>query len=116
MPFKVAVASTDGKVINQHFGRSQEFLIFALNGGNFEFIEIRKNTPPCGSGENHENQMSKTVEALADCKVVLVSQIGPAAVQALNSKGIKVFVLPNYIDEALKTLALSSIVQDYAKK
>lgn len=48
--------------------------------------------------------MSRTVELLADCREVLVSQIGPGAVLALASKGIKPRVLPDFIDDALKNL------------
>jgi len=48
MSIKVAVASNDGKVINQHFGHAQEFLIFDLNDdGTFEFVETRENVPTC---------------------------------------------------------------------
>ena len=31
MPLRVAVASSDGKFINQHFGHAEQFLIFDAN-------------------------------------------------------------------------------------
>lgn len=104
MSYRVAVASNDGKYVNQHFGRATQFLIFNVENDKYEFIELRKNEPPC-SGEGHnEDQMSRTVELLADCKEVLVSQIGPGAIRALSSKGIRSSVLPDFIDDALKSL------------
>lgn len=102
MSYKVAVASSDGKYVNEHFGRAKQFLIFKVVDQQCEFDELRKNNPPC-TGEGHnEDQMSRTVELLEDCKAVLVSQIGAGAVQALSLKGIKPYVLPDFIEDALK--------------
>jgi predicted Fe-Mo cluster-binding NifX family protein len=46
---KVAVVSSDGKVINQHFGNASRFLIFEVDGGEIQLIEVRETTPLCGS-------------------------------------------------------------------
>lgn len=43
MSFKVAVASSDGKYINQHFGWAQQFLIFEIDdNGEYKFLEPQK--------------------------------------------------------------------------
>ncbi len=47
MKWKAAVASSDGKVINQHFGRAKEFLIFEITNQEFQFLELRQNNPAC---------------------------------------------------------------------
>jgi predicted Fe-Mo cluster-binding NifX family protein len=44
---------------------------------------------------------------LVDCQVVLVSQIGPGAVQALAAKGVTALEGPAFIDEALTKLGKS---------
>jgi predicted Fe-Mo cluster-binding NifX family protein len=44
--------SSDGKVINKHFENASHFLIFEVNGGEIQFIEIIENTPLCGSEDN----------------------------------------------------------------
>ena len=31
MSFKIAVSSSDGKVVNRHFGRTEKFLIFEID-------------------------------------------------------------------------------------
>ena len=36
--FKVAVASSDGKFVNQHFGMTQQFLIFEIKKTNYPFL------------------------------------------------------------------------------
>lgn len=107
MKWKAAVASSDGKVINQHFGRAKEFLIFEITNQDFQFLELRQNNPACGLGEHHEDAMTKTVELLSDCRVVLVSQIGPGAVEALRRKGIQAFAVPVFIEEALHKITAS---------
>jgi predicted Fe-Mo cluster-binding NifX family protein len=48
--------------------------------------------------------MRDTVELLADCRYVLVSQIGTGAESKLKAKGIQAMVAPNFIDEALQML------------
>jgi nitrogen fixation protein NifX len=50
MSHKVAIASSDGKFVNQYFGRVNQFLIVELkDDGNYEFLELRKNVPSCKS-------------------------------------------------------------------
>lgn len=105
MNYKVAVASSDFRVVNQHFGRAGEFLIFQhLQEGGFQFLEKRETKPLCSGGEHNEGQLERTVVLLADCRAVLVSQIGPGARAGLTARGITAEVLPLYIEDALQNL------------
>ena len=107
MSFKVAVASSDGKYINQHFGMAQQFLIFEIDDeGNYKFLELRNNTPACDVGGHTDEAMARSAELISDCEVLLASQIGPAAVNALASYGIEAYMAPTFIDTALKELAV----------
>ncbi len=56
---RVAVVSSDGKVINQHFGKAARFLIFEVGDGKTELVESREYTPVCGSGENGHYALRK---------------------------------------------------------
>lgn len=113
MAVKVAVASSDGKVVNRHFGHSKVFLIFKINSEGFEFLETRENTPPCNEQEHHDDKLLRSVELLADCGAVLVSQIGLGAAQLLKSRGITPYVIPDFIDEALKKLISAGKIDLY---
>lgn len=107
MSFKVAVASSDGKYVNQHFGWAQQFLIFEINDeGEYKFLEIRDNTPACDVEGHSEDAMTRSVKLISDCKALLASHIGPGAVNALASQGIDAYVAPTFIDTALKHLCL----------
>ena len=107
MSFKVAVASSDGKYVNQHFGMSQQFLIFEIDDeSNYKFLEVRENTPACDVGGHTDEAMAGSVELISDCKAVLASQIGHGAADALATHGIDAYMAPTFIDTALKELAL----------
>ena len=109
MSYRVAIASSDGKYVNEHFGRAKQFIIFNVADDQCEFYELRKNDPPCSGDGHNENQMTKTVELLADCTAVLVSQIGQGAVQALSLKGITPYVMPDFIEDALKSFLQTKV-------
>lgn len=102
MSFKTAVASSDGKVVNLHFGHCRRFLIFETDDtGEWRFREKRDTCPACSTGEHSDSSMQQVVGLLSDCSAVAASQIGYGAVQALNSEGIQAFIISDFIDQAL---------------
>lgn len=103
MSVKVAVASSDGKYVNQHFGKAQNFLIFEVKeDGLYEFIEVRETAARCGGSDELKK---KTLDMLSDCKLLLVTQIGPGAINKLIAQGTKPLVMPMFIEDALKELS-----------
>lgn len=102
---KVAIATTDGINIDEHFGRTKEFLIYEVNQkGIYKLLEHRGNNPQCTS--QHKNHTSETTSVLfADINVVLASKIGPGATRALQDQGVVAFSLTGSIDKALKAYA-----------
>ncbi len=102
MSHKVAIASSDGKFVNQHFGRAQQFLIVELrDDGSYEYLETRKNKPTC-TVEGHDSSIEDSLDLISDCDGVLVSQVGPGAADMLISRGIQPIIIPMLIDDALK--------------
>ncbi|HBC94492.1 MAG TPA: dinitrogenase iron-molybdenum cofactor biosynthesis protein [Pelotomaculum sp.] len=104
MGYRVAVASSDGKFVNDHFGRAAKFLIFEVEEDFFKFVDARDNIPPCSGWAHDDGLLAKSIDLIADCQGVLVSQIGPGASAALQARGVKPFVVPDFIDNALKWL------------
>lgn len=104
MSYKVAVASSDGKVVNQHFGRATQFLIFDIEDGYYRLNELRKTSPFCKDNEHNDDLLNKAVELVSDCKAVLVSQVGPGAASILTEHGVRPIILPEFIDDALKKI------------
>ncbi len=121
MPYKIAVASTDGKVVNQHFGRAEQFYIVKVDSkGGYEPIELRKLQPVCHGYDHDAAAMKRSVTALSDCKYVLVSKIGQEAENALEKQGIGAYVIPDLIDNAVKKLIayiqINKLIDDIIKQ
>lgn len=104
MAIRAAVASTDGKVINQHFGKAEFFLIFELFGDEFKYIEKREVAPCCHMGEHSDNAFENAAKALSDCAVIIVSRIGTGAADYLESRGFAVYESPFPIIKVLEML------------
>lgn len=102
MSYKVAVATSDGKFVNQHFGKATKFQIYKAENNKFELLEVRENKPACGDSGHQENAMFNSINLLLDCKVVLISMIGVAPDQILFEKGIVTYETSDSINDALK--------------
>ncbi|MFT4145624.1 MAG: NifB/NifX family molybdenum-iron cluster-binding protein [Mobilitalea sp.] len=103
--WRIAVASTDGKVVNEHFGRADSFLIVDIfDDGTYKLVETRSVTPLCNNGEHTEDSMYYSVMALNDCAAVVVARIGVTAKKALEINKISVFEITDYIDIVIKKL------------
>jgi predicted Fe-Mo cluster-binding NifX family protein len=84
---KIAVASTDGKVIDLHFGDANRFLIFEIEDGEGNFQEMREKTPlPL---KEHTERWIASIDLINDCKAVLCSKIGKEPTIELRKLGIK---------------------------
>lgn len=100
--YKVAVASSDGIVVNQHFGRADTFHIYEMEeSGSSTLLESRQMTPVCEGGDHDEKQLRDNIDSLKDCKYVLVSRIGAGAATVMEQSGIVPMELPDMIDEAI---------------
>lgn len=105
---KVAIVSTDGKVINQHFGKASRFFIFDVDDcGKIQFLEVRETIPVCGSADyGHADEvLSRTISLISDCEALLCSRIGSKPQEELRKKGIKPVEAPYFIDEALENVS-----------
>lgn len=110
---KIAVASTDGKVVNQHFGRADSFLILEVDEdtAQFKLAEQRNAVPVCHRGDHEEYQMKEAVKNLSDCQYVLVSRIGVRARNELEALGLEVYEIPGIISESVDKLIRYAKVQ-----
>jgi nitrogen fixation protein NifX len=104
MAYKIAVATNDGKVIDQHFGRAAQFLIFVVDGADFRLLERIQPASADELGEHDANHLLLVTEALSECRTVLASQIGKGAEAILSRKGIAAFAVSGPMDDALQKL------------
>jgi len=133
MSIKIAVGSSNGIVIDQHFGSATKFYIFELLGdGNSEFIETREVetevvglTPTtcndnvnkgcnsggnlgcgsgCHSGGHDEDGLIGKINLILDCQATLVNQVGKGAEKLLLKNGISAFEAKGSIEKAFSKL------------
>ncbi|KKM09360.1 hypothetical protein SY88_19150 [Clostridiales bacterium PH28_bin88] len=102
MTYKIAVASSDGRVVNQHFAAATHFAIFEIGeGGDYRFVELREALPIRTGISRNGQGLEYMAEVIRDCQAVLVSWVGPGTVRVLRSKGIEAAEIPHYIPEAI---------------
>ena len=103
---RIAVASSDGKMVNRHFGKAEQFLILDVQDRTTELVEVRKNAPPCGSSEysgHDDNALTGAVALIADCEAVLCSRIGIGAQEGLRSQGIEPVETRDFIEASVQS-------------
>jgi nitrogen fixation protein NifB len=112
---KIAVATTDGTSMSQHFGQSTGFIVFEAEGAVVKSREFKGNqqTPHAQGlcdGEHGHNH-GGIVELLQNCDLVLCGGMGAGAAQALSARGIKAVIVPSSCsaDEAVSRYLAGSI-------
>ena len=117
-PARIAVATSGGGLVNQHFGHATEFLVYEATAHGVRFVGHRKVDAYCtGSQEcgEQESALEASVRSLTGCAAVLCSKIGFGPWERLENAGI----IPNGehamepIEEAVMTLYQELIQQGH---
>jgi len=109
---RVAIASTDGKFINEHFGRASFFHIIEITDDTYKFVESRDAVACCQQQSHNESDFDRVISLLTDCDAILVSRIGWSAAAYLISKGIRVFESPGFIDDVIKKVISDKLLDE----
>lgn len=108
---KFAVASKDGKLIDQHFGHVDKFYIYGYDKKEgIKFLEERAVSKYCSGKESCEDEKKQnTIDTIADCNAVLTVRIGYEPKRKLKAKNIDIFEMYDSIEEGIK-----EVVKRYA--
>jgi predicted Fe-Mo cluster-binding NifX family protein len=104
----IAVASKDGKEINQHFGHAERFLIYDVNDIDIKLVDEKKVERYCTYDEAHPlrgHVLRAISDALQGCQAIVCSQVGPAPQDEMSRLGFPVYALHGEIKPALTELA-----------
>ncbi len=85
----VAVATTGGGKVNQHFGHATEFQIYEITANSTLFVGHRRVDHYCLGGYGEDEQLPSIITAINDCHAVLVSKIGACPRDELKAAGIE---------------------------
>lgn len=115
-PVWMAVASSGGGVINEHFGHAREFLIYEVSSTDVRFVSHRQVERYCAGGAtcgDAETALAKTIRTLDGCEVVLCSKIGYEPWGLLEAAGIQ----PNG-EHAMEPIAeaVAAVYQEMAQQ
>lgn len=115
---RVAVASSDGRSIDQHFGWATQFYVYDVTGDDATLVEVRPRPGAgCGGESIAEEDRSRPARAghlidslretavlLEDCAVLLVTRIGEGPAVFLAAEGLRIFEVNIPVDSALQKL------------
>lgn len=114
-PFLVAVASREGRAVDQHFGHARDFHIFRADGEGVRFLE-RRSVPQYCHGVERCGDSEEALEAvgrmLSDCRAILCQRIGADPERYLRGLGLKVIETPLEIGEAIREKVLKDSARE----
>ena len=100
--YRVAIASSDGETVNQHYGKAEKFYIYSINDEvGYDLVEERQVEPVCMDGAHEISKMKQSTLNFTDCRYIVVSRLGNAASAALSAAGITAMELPGTIDDSI---------------
>lgn len=104
----IAVATKNGKEINQHFGHAERFLIYDVTDAEVRLVDEKKVERYCNYDEAHPlrgHVLRGMAAALQGCSAIACSQVGPAPQEEMARLGFPVYALEGEIKPALVDLS-----------
>jgi nitrogen fixation protein NifX len=81
---RVAFASSNGQLIDQHFGKAEQFYLWEIGP---ELAEVVERITVSVDGEEREEKIVARANALDGCSIVYITQIGgPAAAKLVGRR------------------------------
>lgn len=105
---RIAVTTSDGKQVDEHFGKATSFKIYDLENGVLKMVDLREvqSYCECENGEpvgpNHQfsnDRFTLVTDQIKDCKVLYTKQIGDKPKKQLKNFGIDVQLCGCKIDQ-----------------
>lgn len=113
---KIAIVTTDGQTISQHFGRSPYYKILIVDNGQIVDEELRErrtghfarnsqhsehshynNEGKHGYGADADAKHRTMADEISDCQILIAGGMGSGAYESFSSAGLKV-ILTDYVN------------------
>jgi nitrogen fixation protein NifX len=102
----IAVTSSDGKLVDTHFGKAERFLVYEAGKAEPALLYEVQAPPYCaGAGPGHNlmpDKLAAIAAGLGECRIVVTAMIGEAPREELGRLGIDVVAVSAPVVEALK--------------
>lgn len=89
---QIAIATTDGLTVNEHFGRAKKFFIYAAASTKLDLLTVRDVEPYATGRKDHafdKVRFLKVAESLEGCAKVFFTKIGDEPASAFKAMGIE---------------------------
>ncbi len=107
---RYAVATSNGAIVDTHFGQAKAFYIYASDGKIAHLVEKRKVEHYCNGyddcQESKDDKWEGILRAIADCSAVLALRIGNVPNKKLLDIGIEPIVTVDTVVHAVNQAAL----------
>lgn len=104
MSYRIAIASSNGESVDQHFGQAQNFLIYEIGSKSVDFVEDREVQLVQGETPHSEESLERLVKLLEDCSAVFVLKIGVRSSKYLQLRNISIFEVDFSLNHIFTTL------------
>jgi predicted Fe-Mo cluster-binding NifX family protein len=101
MAIRLALSSSNGISVDEHFSQASSFYIYEIKDGTPVFLEKRISR---GSSGHSQEAIDTRAAIISDCKAVFVCRIGSFAAERLHAKGIRVFEAPYPVDIVIREI------------
>jgi nitrogen fixation protein NifB len=101
---RVAVATSDGRNVDQHFGQTKEFWTFDVQDGKLTPVGKVRTDPFLEEsmfGSQHRNKIEGMVAALIGSDIVLTSGFGERAEAEIRARGMHPYKKEGPLEEAV---------------
>lgn len=87
MAVKIAFATSDRRVVDQHFGAAEAFALYDVDEHSVQLVEVVKFMETAMDG--HEGKLAAKVALLGECAAVYCNAVGASAIQQLLLKNVQ---------------------------
>lgn len=101
---RIAIASTDGERVNQHFGKTDKFLIYETGATGLDLLSVKHVRPLSVGDRSHgfeQERFDAVAKVLTGCERVYCLRIGERPAAELKKMGIEAVVYEGPIDTIL---------------
>lgn len=89
MSVKIAFASSDRRLVDQHFGAAEAFVLYALAEDDARMIEAVEFHDADTAMDGHEGKLARKIALLHGCAAVYCNAVGASAIKQLLAAGIQ---------------------------
>jgi len=97
---RIAVVSSDRKVVNERFGTAKRFLIYEQTENGLQFVGERV-SEPLFAGFFDQDMCEWIADIIQDCQKVYMTTISKTAERAVASRGITPVIYQGPIDQII---------------